>query len=95
MPIPFKKDPMEFNQRALFASNVFDLLPADHSCYVYEDIFEQLDTSSVEEKFSVRGQNAFHPKPICGKVCLDSWGLASMRECVHIPHLRDRILPGQ
>ena len=50
MPIPFKKDPMEFKQRALFATNVFDLLPSDHPCYVYEDIFEQLDTSSVEEK---------------------------------------------
>ena len=60
MPIPFKKDPMEFKQRALFATNVFDLLPSDHPCYVYEDIFEQLDTSSVEEKFSVRG----HPSSL-------------------------------
>jgi len=48
MPIPFKKDPMECNQRALFASNVFDLLPADHPCFVFEDIFQQLDTSSVK-----------------------------------------------
>ena len=64
MPIPFKKDPMEFNQRALFATNVFDLLPSDHPCFVYEDIFQQLDTSSVEEKFSVRGQNAYHPRLI-------------------------------
>ena len=64
MSIPFKKDPMEFNQRALFATNVFDLLPADHPCFVYEDIFGQLDTSSVEEQFSVRGQNAYHPRLI-------------------------------
>jgi len=28
MSIPFKKDPIEFNQRALFATNVFDLLPS-------------------------------------------------------------------
>ena len=49
MPIPFKKDPREFNQRALFASNVFDLLPEDHPCFVYEDIFQQLVTSSVDE----------------------------------------------
>ena len=55
MQIPFKKDPIGFNQRALFATNVFNLLPSDHLCYVYEDIFEQLDTSSVEDKFSVRG----------------------------------------
>jgi len=62
MPIPFKKDPMEFNQRALFATNIFDLLPYDHPCFIYEDIFQQLDTSSVEEQFSVRGQNAYHPR---------------------------------
>ncbi len=61
MQIPFKKDSVEFNQRAVFATNVFDLIPSDHACYVYGDIFEQLDTSSVEEKFSVRGQNAYHP----------------------------------
>ena len=64
MQIPFKKDPVEFNQRALFPTNIFDLLPSDHPCYVYEDIFEQLDTSSVEEKFSIRGQNAYHPRLI-------------------------------
>jgi len=64
MPIPFKKDPMEFNQRALFATNIFDLLPSDNPCFVYEDIFQQLDTSSVEEQFSVRGQNAYYPRLI-------------------------------
>ena len=64
MQIPFKKDPVEFNQRALFPTNIFDLLPSDHPCYVYEDIFEQLDTSSVEEKLSIRGQNAYHPRLI-------------------------------
>ena len=66
MQIPFKKDPIEFEQRALFATNVFDLLRSDHQCFVYEDIFEQLDTSSVEEQFSVRGQNAYHPRLITG-----------------------------
>jgi transposase len=64
MPIPFKKDPMEFKQRTLFATNIFDLLPSDHPCFVYEDIFQQLDTSSVEEQFSVHGQHAFHPRLI-------------------------------
>jgi len=66
MSIPFKKDPAEFNQRTLFPTNVFDLLPSDHPCFVYEDIFQQLDTSSVEKKFSVRGQNAYHPRLIIG-----------------------------
>lgn len=66
MPISFKKDPTEFNQRSLFATNVFDLLPQEHECFVYEDIFQQLDTSSVEQKFSVLGQNAYHPRLITG-----------------------------
>ena len=81
MPIPFKKDPMEFKQRALFATNVFDLLPSDHPSFVYEDIFQQLDTSSVEEQFSVRGQNAFHPRLITGiLIYAYSQGVFSSRE---------------
>jgi transposase len=62
MTIPFKKDPVEFNQSLLFPSNIFDLLPADHECYIYEDIFKQIDTSSIEKKYSVLGQNAYHPR---------------------------------
>jgi transposase len=64
MVIPFKKDPIEFQQRALFPSNIFDLLSDDNECYVYEQIFKQLDTSSVEQKYSVIGQNAYHPRLI-------------------------------
>ena len=64
MQIPFKKDPIEFNQRALFVTNIFDLLPSDHTCYVYEDIFQQLETSSVEDNYSLLGQNAYHPRLI-------------------------------
>jgi len=72
MPIPFKKDPLEFNQRALFATNIFDLLPSDHPCYVYEDIFEQLDTSSVEDLFSFLGQKCLSSKANNGHpdICL-------------------------
>jgi len=64
MNIPFKKPPVEFDQRVLFPSNIFDLLSKDHECYVYSDLFEQLDTSSIEEKYSRIGQNAYHPKQI-------------------------------
>jgi transposase len=39
MPIPFKKDPEEFKQRKLFAQNIFDLLPQDDDCFIYEDIY--------------------------------------------------------
>ena len=66
MQIPFKKDPIEFNQRVLFPTNIFDLLPDEHECYVYEEIFKQLDTRSVENTYSVTGQNAYHPRLIVG-----------------------------
>ena len=81
MSIPFKKDPLEFDHRALFATNVFDLLPPDHPCFVYEDIFEQLDTSSIERNYSVLGQNAFHPRLITGiLIYAYSQGVFSSRE---------------
>ena len=66
MPVPFKKNPLEFDQRLLFPPNIFDLLPSDHQCFVYEDIFKQLDTSEVERNYSVLGQNAYHPRLITG-----------------------------
>ena len=46
MPVPFKDDPVEFNGRKLLAENVFDLLPADYDCFIYEDIFSQIDNES-------------------------------------------------
>ena len=58
----FKKDPEEFKGRKLIAENVFDLLPDDHDCFIYEDIFSQIDTKALEEKYSMLGQNAYHPK---------------------------------
>ncbi|MBW2207888.1 MAG: IS1182 family transposase [Deltaproteobacteria bacterium] len=66
MRIAFKKDPAEHNQRVLFPTNVFDLLPEDHDCFVYEEIFKQLKTSKVEQHYSVRGQNAYHPRLVTG-----------------------------
>ena len=44
---PFKDYPADYSQSQLFPSNVFDLLPDDHDCFVYRDLFEQLDTSEV------------------------------------------------
>ena len=64
MPIPFKSSPVEFNQHQLFPSNIFDLLAEDHECYLYRDLFQQLDTSAVESGYKVKGQNAYHPKLI-------------------------------
>jgi transposase len=62
MPPPFKGSPPEFKQRQLFPTNIFDLLPADHECYLYADLFTQLDTTALEAQFSVRGQHADHPR---------------------------------
>jgi transposase len=87
MKIPFKKDPIEYKQKALFASNVFDLLPNDHHCFIYTDLFEQLDTSSVEEQYSVLGQNAYHPRLITGiLIYAYSQGVFSSREIMKKCH---------
>ncbi len=64
MRIPFKSSPIELDQRLLFPSNVFDLLPEDHECYLYKDLFGQLDTLALESQYSHNGQNAYHPKLI-------------------------------
>jgi len=45
-------------------SNIFDLLADNHECYLYNDIFQKIDTSSLENKYSPKGQNAFHPRLI-------------------------------
>jgi transposase len=64
MTIPFKSSPVEFNQHLLFPSNIFDLLPKDHDCYLYTELFQMLDTSTIESSYQVKGQNAYHPKLI-------------------------------
>ena len=76
----FKKSPLEFDQRILFPTSIFDLLSDDHQCFVYEDIFNQLDTSIVEKKYSKLGQNAYHPRLIVGILIYSySQGLFSSR----------------
>ena len=45
---PFKSDPVDAVQRQLFPGNVFDVLPTEHECYLFHDLFQQLDTSSIE-----------------------------------------------
>jgi len=64
MSVSFKSSPLEFNQHLLFPSNIFDLLVEDHECYLYTDLFQQLDTSAVENSYKIKGQNAYHPRLI-------------------------------
>lgn len=98
MPIPFKKDPAEFNQRVLFPSNVFDMLPNDHECFIYDDIFRQIDISDIEKKYSYLGQNAYNPRLVVGILIYGySKGVFSSRQIerrchedlgfMHISHL--------
>jgi len=62
MAQPFKRDPEEFKGRKLIAENVFDLLQKDDDCFIYEDIFSQIDTKAIEKKYSMLGRHAYHPK---------------------------------
>ena len=47
MSVPFKKSPVVFNQRLLFPSNIFDLLPDDHECYLYNVIYIMTYSSNL------------------------------------------------
>ncbi len=77
----FKPSPVELNQRLMFPSNVFDLLDTDHECYLYSDIFQQLDTTELESRYSERGQHAYHPKLIVSiLIYAYSRGVFSSRE---------------
>lgn len=81
MAIPFKSAPVEFKQHQLFPSNIFDLLADDHECYLYSDLFQQLDTSSLESNYKYIGQNAYHPKQIVSiLIYAYSRGVFSSRE---------------
>ena len=64
MSITFKSSPVEFNQHLLFPTNIFDLLPKGHECFLYAELFQLIDTSSLESLYSIKGQNAYHPKLI-------------------------------
>lgn len=66
MPIPFKSDPTKFNQRLLFPTNVFDLLPKEHECFVYDAMFQQIDITSIEGQYSYIGQRAYDPRLVVG-----------------------------
>ena len=59
--IPFKRDPMDFTQSKLTPMHIFQYLPKDHDCYIYADIFKQLDFSPLFKNYSQLGQHAYNP----------------------------------
>ena len=81
MPANFKSSPVEFNQSLLFPDNVFDLLAKDNECYLFHDLFQQLDTTALEVQYSPKGQNAYHPRLIVSiLIYAYTRGLCSSRE---------------
>lgn len=81
IPIPFKNDPVVFKQRSLYPSYIFDLLPKDHDCFVCDDIFKQINISSIEGSYSYIGQHAYDPRLIVGiLIYAYSHGVFSSRE---------------
>lgn len=80
-PPKFKDSPVEFDQHLLFPTNIFDLLPKDHDCCIYETIFQSIDTSAVEKQYHHLGQHAYPPKLIVAiLIYAYSHGVFSSRE---------------
>jgi transposase len=77
----FKSIPIDYDQHLLFPSNVFDLLPKDHDCFIYADIFKAIDTSAIEKAYHPLGQHAYHPQLITSiLIYAYSHGVFSSRE---------------
>jgi transposase len=77
----FKSSPIEFDQSVLFPTSIFDLLSKDNDCYLFDDLFQQLDTTAVEKKYQHKGQHAYHPKLIVSiLIYAYSRGVFSSRE---------------
>jgi len=62
MSIPFKSDKKALDKAEHFQGNIFSLLTDAHDCFVFKDLLEQIDISSLEDKYSIKGQHAFSPK---------------------------------
>ena len=60
----FKDYEVERDQHQLFATNVFELLPAEHDCFLFADLITQLDTREVLEHYSPLGQRAYDPRQL-------------------------------
>ena len=81
MPPRFKAYPKDYYQSQLFPANVFELLPEDHECFLYRELFGQLDTSEVEAQYSRQGQRAYPPRQIVSiLIYAYSHGVFSSRE---------------
>ena len=81
MPPRFKAYPNDYYQSQLFPANLFDLLPEDHECFLYRELFAQLDTSEVEAQYSPQGQRVYPPRQVVSiLIYAYSHGVFSSRE---------------
>lgn len=49
-------------QMLLLPTNLRDIIPKDHICYLIEDVIDQLDFSSFDEKVEGHGNPSYHPR---------------------------------
>jgi len=79
--INFKSDSDALHDVQNFSGNIFNLLANDHDCFVFNDLFDQLDTSTLETQYSLNGQYAYHPKKVVSILIYGyTHGVFSMRE---------------
>ena len=57
-----KFKPYRKSQFMLFPNSIDDYVPQNHLSRMISNIVEQLDTRSIEDKYSQLGQNTYHPK---------------------------------
>lgn len=57
-------------QILLLPTNLRDIIPKDHICYLIEDVMDQLDFSSFDEKVKGPGNPSYHPR-ICLKIIIN------------------------
>jgi hypothetical protein len=50
------------NQNWLFHPTIADLIEEDHICRLVDDVVENIDFKSIEEKYDGPGSPAYHPK---------------------------------
>ncbi len=57
-------------QTMLLPTNLRDIIPKDHICYLIEDVINQLDFSNYDKKVEGAGNPSYHPR-ICLKIIIN------------------------
>src|SRR3989338_7748059 len=57
-------------QTLLLPTNLRDIIPKDHICYLIEDVIEQLDFSNFDKQVEGPGNPSYHPR-ICLKIIIN------------------------